>query len=246
MTKKNSGIVSAFEQRAIGPTKTSFRSLLQLRTPSGPQYVESELESELIEQLNFSRYVRDIITQPVIRYTRDGKERRYTPDVLVRLFPCKGYPPYYLIEVKRTADLQRNRSALEEKFRIASEWCGQNYAQFRVLTEKEIRTPHLANTRLLARYAGDWPEDDEFGPVDRLLEKAPAMVSSAIADLKKIGLTEAEARLIVERGVASRFVACDLSQPFDDKAIISKATFEFSLSGDSSPILKAIRTAKNF
>lgn len=66
---------------------SSFSSRIPLTTPSGPQWTESELEAELVEQIAFSPGVYDIITQPILLYPgSDGKERRYTPDIAVQLY----------------------------------------------------------------------------------------------------------------------------------------------------------------
>ncbi len=50
-----------FEQRKIGAVYGSMRSRVPLRTPSGSQYVESALESDLLEQLNFTSGVYDLL-----------------------------------------------------------------------------------------------------------------------------------------------------------------------------------------
>ena len=125
-----------FEQRKIEATFSSFRSMIPLSTPSGPQHVESELEAELLEQLAFAPGVYDLLTQPIIHYTLDGKPRRYTPDIAVQLHasgddaPCR-----YLIEVKRRADLLANASQYALKFqvgRLAAEATG---AAFRIMDD---------------------------------------------------------------------------------------------------------------
>ena len=74
-----------FQQRPIEATFSSFRSMVPLRTPSGPQQVESELEAELLEQLAFAPGTYDLLTQPIIEYATNGRARRYTPDIIVQL-----------------------------------------------------------------------------------------------------------------------------------------------------------------
>jgi hypothetical protein len=47
-----------FRQRPVGKTFGSVRSLIPLRTMSGPQWAESELEAKAIQQFEASRVFR--------------------------------------------------------------------------------------------------------------------------------------------------------------------------------------------
>ena len=170
-----------FQQRAIEATFSSFRSRVPLRTPSGHQHVESELEAELLDQLAFAPGTYDLLTQPIIEYATNGRARQYTPDIVVQLHaswddaPCR-----YVIEVKRRADLIANAAQYAPKFeagRVAAENMG---AAFRIMTEDRIRTPYLANARLLQRHLNADPELAAFDLIRQELGTRDIIVAEAV------------------------------------------------------------------
>lgn len=233
-----------FEQRSIEATFSSFRSMVPLATPSGAQHVESELEAELLDQLAFAPDVYDLLTQPIIEYEVGGKARRYTPDIVVQLHasgddgPCR-----YIIEVKRRADLLANASKYAVKFeagRIAAENMG---AAFRIMAEDRIRTPYLANARLLRRHLAADPELIAFDIMRRELGTDPVTVTQAITLLRSHGMEEPDIRAGIEQAVAWRMLLCDLGQPFNDAATIrARAPGELP-SRDDDPLLKSLLAA---
>lgn len=210
-----------FQQRPIDATFSSFRSMVPLRTPSGAQYVESELEAELLEQLAFAPGTYDLLTQPIIEYTTNGRTRRYTPDIVVQLQaswddgPCR-----YVIEVKRRADLIANATQYAPKFqagRVAAENMG---AAFRIMAEDRIRTPYLTNTRLLRRHLDSDPELAAFNLIRRELGTQSVTVTEAIRLLCGLGMEEPDIRAGIEQAVAWRMLLCDLARPFNDSTVI--------------------------
>lgn len=230
-----------FKQRPIEATFSSFRSMVPLLTPSGAQHVESELEAELLEQLAFAPGVYDLLTQPIIEYTADGKSRRYTPDIAVQLHACHGNAPCrYIIEVKRRADLVTNAQKYAPKFeaaRLAAENAG---AAFRIMDETRIRTAYLHNTRLLHRYM---EADPEFRAPDTLYLRRgtdPLTVTEAIALLCNDGMAEPDARAGIEHAVAWRILDCDLSKPFNGATPIRARVPGKFMKRDHDPILKSL------
>jgi hypothetical protein len=232
-----------FEQRKFGPTHGSFSARLPLRTPSGTQFAESLLEAELVRQLNFSNRVHDILTQPVLRYLKEGLPRRYTADVIVELHPSPPSPIWYLIEVKRQEDLDRHEDRYREKFQIAREWCADNNAEFRIMTEQHIRTDYLYNANLLSEYLISEPSDEIVGAVWNRLKQEPASVAELTLRLSTYGLDRPTARKAIFQLVANRFVHCDLSRRFDDQTVLSELTRDILADHDSDPIIKNIRRA---
>lgn len=230
-----------FEQRKIEATFGSFRSMVPLSTPSGPQHVESELEAELLEQLAFAPGVYDLITQPIIHYTLDGKPRRYTPDIAVQLHACwDDAPCRYLIEVKRREDLLANASQYALKFqvgRLAAENAG---AAFRIMDDVHIRTPYLHNTRLLQRHIAPDPETEALDILRREIGSELISVTNAIALLGDFGVAEPDARASIEGCVAWRMLLCDLSVPFNDASRIRAREVGKLPARDSDPLLKAL------
>lgn len=236
-----------FEQRKVGATPSSFRSLIPLLTPSGPQWTESELESELLEQLAFSPGVYDLMTQPVIRYLHNGRKRRYTPDIAVQLYgEMAGFPSRYLIEVKRKADLVAKADEYASKFEIARICCDQLGAAFRVMTEEQIRTPYLRNARQYLRFRNIDLNDDHVRQLDviqSILEACPHSVSDLTRALQEKGFPEHEARALVALAIGSHSVSCDLSTPVQETTALSVHRDPDALNRHNTPILFALLNA---
>lgn len=233
-----------FEQRKVRATPSSFRSLIPLLTPSGPQWTESELESELLEQLAFTPGIYDLMTQPVIRYLHNGKQRRYTPDIAIQLYEAReGIPARYLIEVKRKADLAAKADKYAEKFEIARICCEQLGASFRVMTEEQIRTPFLRNARQYLRFRNiDLTDDhiEQLSVVRSVLEVRPHSVSDLISALQEIGLPEPDARALVDLAIGSQSVSCDLSTLVQETTMLSLHRDQERISRHGTPILFAL------
>ena len=221
---------SLFEQRVIGPTYSSIRSRKQLPFPSGAQSTESALESALVDQLAFSPFVHDLVTQATIRFERDGRERRYSADVFVEYrVPYAGGPERFMIEVKRQSELERNADEHAHRLAAAQDWCRSNDAAFCVLDECTIKTAYLANVRKLREHLGAPLNEAEKATVVSALGQRPSTVASAILALQARGLSAADARVAVERGVVDRTLRCDFTEPFEDGATIRLDR------GDASP-----------
>lgn len=116
----------------------------------GAATFESSLERDFLEILDFDEDVREFEVQPLRVHFKDatGAMRHYTPDVFVAW--VKGIP--WLCEVKFRVDLFKNWSDLKPRFKAARQYCREEGWEFRILTEKEIRTPLLENVRFLRRY----------------------------------------------------------------------------------------------
>lgn len=128
----------------------------------GAAQFESTLERDFLALLEFSLEVERFEVQPLKIEWRDkeGAARTYTPDVLVEFKPDLGRPPW-LCEVKYRADLKKSWPDLHPKFLRAIRCAKQRGLRFRLVTEKEIRTPYLANVRFLAPFKfRDIPEAD--------------------------------------------------------------------------------------
>lgn len=233
-----------FEQRSVDATYGSFRSLVPLRTPSGSQWTESELETELLEQLAFAPFVFDLITQPVIHYTLDGEPRRYTPDMAVQLHATgDDLPARYIIEVKRKDDLERDAAKHALRFEVGRLCAEEAGAVFRVMDESRIRTPYLGNARLLAHHLRTELTDDEEDALVRLRRIGPTTVAEALEHLNRDGVAEPDARHIIENAVAQRQVWTDLSVPFSDESVIKDHPSGIPAAARSDPILRLIQDA---
>lgn len=152
------------------PTRRITKSPVKVTgaVPDGQEF-ESALEEDFFVLLRFNHLVASFEAQPVtIEWQdKDGKIRRYTPDVLVRyrddLPESAGLPPV-LCEVK--PDLPEtsgspNRSRLRRKeneeenqlkWTAAERYASRQGWHFKVVRESEIRTPYFDNARFLLRY----------------------------------------------------------------------------------------------
>jgi hypothetical protein len=233
-----------FEQRLVEPTYGSFRSLVPLRSPSGPQWTESELETELLEQLSFAPFVYDLITQPIIHYTLDDQPRRYTPDIVMQLHATgDDLPLRYIIEVKREEDLTHDAAKHALRFEVGRICAEQVGAVFRVMNESRIRTPYLRNARRLAHHLGTDLLDHEDAGLDLLRRKGRQTVAEALVDLAANGFAEPDARHIIEHSVARRRVFTDLAVPFSDQTLIMPHPQGILAAVRSDPILRLLQDA---
>jgi hypothetical protein len=236
-----------FEQRKVGARPSSSRSLIPLITPSGPQWAESKLESELLEQLAFTPGIYDLMTQPVIQYLHNGKKRRYTPDIAVQLYGgMAGFRGRYLIEVKRKADLIAKADKYASKFEIAQICCEQLGAAFRVMTEDQIRTPYLRNARQYLQFRNIDINDDHVRQLDvihSILEESPRSVSDLTSALQKKGFLKNDAHSLVSLAIGSLSVSCDLSTPVQETTALSVHRNPGALTRHNTPILFSLLNA---
>jgi hypothetical protein len=112
-----------------------------------------------MQLLDFDSCVERYCEQPItIEYIHKGKIRHYTPDVLVYYhensdISAKNRSPL-LGEVKYRADLKQYWTELKPKFIAASRYAAEQGWQFKLITEREIRTDYLTNVRFLRHYTG--------------------------------------------------------------------------------------------
>ena len=250
ITYSNIGLMQLnqmFEQRKVEATFSSFRTHHPLRTPSGPQWTESDLESKLLIQLAFAPGVYDLMTQPIIRYLDEkGIKRTYTPDIVVQLHAdIDDYPTRYIIEVKRQAAIDADDGMLARKFAIGRLGAEAAGAAFRVMTDREIDTGYLINARVLKRRRSEDFDTEHMDLVLDVVAKSPTNLAALIETLEPQGLTEPLIRDIVERFVAHRIVYCDLTQPFDEASAISTIVQENIGKHGHDPILRILRDASN-
>lgn len=107
---------------------------------------ESALERDFVTLTSFLDARASISAQPVtLTFRHENRLRRYTPDFLVR----RSDGSAELVEVKYQADLDANEERLRPAFAEARAWSSQNGAQFRPVTEREIRGSVLENAKRL-------------------------------------------------------------------------------------------------
>lgn len=113
---------------------------------------ESSLERDWLRLLDFDPSVVALREQPfTIYYEADGRRTRYTPDVLVE-YSQDRRARTVVYEVKPLETLRSDWQLLRPRFKAAVKYCRAQGWQFRIVTERHIRTPRLANATFLRRY----------------------------------------------------------------------------------------------
>jgi TnsA endonuclease N terminal/TnsA endonuclease C terminal len=137
-----------------------YRSLtglvLNTRTQSMTAF-ESSLERDFLLLLDFDLDIEYYEEQPVkiVYHDAQGRRRTYTPDVLVRYRPDPPqarHPTPLLCEVKYRDDLRQHWVEYRPKFRAAGRYAHQHGWRFRLVTDRDVRTPYLDNVKFLRSY----------------------------------------------------------------------------------------------
>lgn len=123
---------------------------------------ESSLERDFLTLLDFRPDVDEVEVQPIqIPWTdATGKPRNYTPDVLVK-YEKKTRRTATVFEVKYADEVCSKWDELKPKFQAASEFCRAQGWEFRVVTERCIRTPFLKNAKFLLPFVRRGPVSEE-------------------------------------------------------------------------------------
>lgn len=114
---------------------------------------ESLLEKEYMVLLDFDETVDHYEEQPV-RIPVPGVPQGYVVDLIV--YRKKGLPTR-LVEVKSQEFLDRYATEYAAKFAAAEAYCKDRGWEFIKKTERDIRTPRLANLKFLRAYRKFFP-----------------------------------------------------------------------------------------
>ena len=137
---------------------------------------ESLLEAEHLLLLDHDPSVLCYDVQPVLIPVA-GVPRGYVPDVLVEFRKDEDgvIRNPELREVKSTLDLEKNATKYAAKFEAARTYCEQRDWSFKIITEKDIRVPRLANVKFLRAYENQ--------------EHPPPMVNEVLKHMSDMGPT---------------------------------------------------------
>lgn len=114
---------------------------------------ESSLERDWLICLDFDPAVELILEQPFsIMYEVDGSERRYTPDVLARYRHSQEKSSVLVFEVKPYEKVRAEFSQFRARFKQMTRYCRERDWRFKIVTERQIRTPYLDNAKFLRKY----------------------------------------------------------------------------------------------
>lgn len=193
---------------------------------------ESSLERDLLVLLDFDPAVERYEEQPVRIEYRDagGRSRTYTPDVLVhfRQDIAPGSPTTPLLyEVKYRRDLFDNWREIKPKVRAGRAYARERGWRFKIITEREIRTPYLENARFLRQYLRLQPGDGERRRLlDRLRETGESDPESLLLAIHPEPVKRAELLPALWHLVAAGEIHADLGRPLNMRSPIRVAASE--------------------
>lgn len=129
----------------------------------------------------------------------DGRQRHYTPDILVwfRRDPAQRVPRGpSLCEIGSRSHLMRDWSTLRRRLRAAHAFSQARGWTFQLITERDIRTPHLANVRFLLPYrSGEAPDPGHLMLLQHTLAGLGASTPDALLRAVSVDATH-RARLL--------------------------------------------------
>ncbi|MES2321208.1 MAG: TnsA endonuclease N-terminal domain-containing protein [Pseudomonadota bacterium] len=186
---------------------------------------ESLLEKEYMLLMDFDDMVEGFEEQPV-NIPLVGVAKGYTPDLLVRFLPdpITGWVRAPLLtEVKHSDDLKKYAEKYAPKFAAAALYVLERGWDFCITTEKEIRTPRLANIKFLREYRNINPADDDCARVVALTRATDGTVSLSHL-LAELALTDEDQLYwmpVVWNMVLTKRLIVDLDCPISDGVILN-------------------------
>lgn len=207
------------------PRKSRSLSGLFPSTKNGRQLAfESALERDLFLLLEFSPEVRRFEEQPVriVVQHPDGREGTYVPDVLVGYHDASR--PEELLEVKYEETLRTDAEELAPVFESANCHAQQNGLKFRVLTERDIRTPYLRSAKFLLPYRDHVPNTAVIDALHCAISLNGPLIVSALISAASVATSVIHAKVLP---VVWHLVACfeltvDLDRPLTMESVISQ------------------------
>jgi len=215
--------------RKIPTNRRSMTGLIASRKNDRMTGFESSLERDFLLLLDFDRSVARYEEQPVrIEYAdAAGRRRTYTPDVLVYYHddPAVSVDTRPLLcEVKYRDDLFTNWKEYKPKFRAGRAHARGRGWRFKIVTEREVRTPYLDNAKFLRPYRGiEADEDDTRLLLDTLRGMGEADPEGVLAAIHHDRTRRAELLPTLWRLLADGHITADLSQPLTMRTRIRAA-----------------------
>jgi TnsA endonuclease N terminal/TnsA endonuclease C terminal len=215
--------------RKIPANRRSLTGLVASRRDGRMAASESSLERDLLVLLDFDPAVERYEEQPVRIEYRDarGRRRTYTPDVLVhfRQDIAQGQPtPPLLYEVKYRRDLFENWREIKPKVRAGRAYARGRGWRFKIITEREIRTPYLQSVKFLRQYLRLQPGEAERRLLlDRLRELGESDPESLLLAIHREPVKRAELLPTLWHLVAAGEIHADLARPLNMRSPIRVA-----------------------
>lgn len=210
--------------RSIGVQSRSITGTM----PDGNRY-ESSLERDFMLLLQFDPAVDVYTPQPLtMRYTGlDGAIHKYTPDGLVewRMDRLIEDPRPLLLEIKYRESFKGDWRRWRCLSRALESYARERDWQFRIFTEREIRTPMLANVTFLLPYRNraSTPETEQWVLefLEQLIESTPGTLISLLYQDK---WNQAALLPVVWKLMAQRRICFHFDEPLTMESAIWSVT----------------------
>ncbi len=215
------------EKTKMGVRRVPISSLSLTGQFNGQQF-ESSLERDLLLLTAFDLGVDWYESQPVSieYYDSNGRSHTYTPDLLIMYRKhgrFKSRKPL-LCEVKYREDFFDQWKILKPKLKAARKYAREQGWEFRVLTEREIRTPYLQNVKFLFRYQYNDFTEGHYRRLSELLDEIDVTTPKELIESAYISKNmRGEALWTLWCMVARHWVRCDLSLPLSMNTRIWKS-----------------------
>ena len=197
----------------VRPLKMSYRAVTgRLVLHDGTSATaESKLEHDWFATLRFDRRVKRIQVQPFrIDYVHEGKDRHYTPDVLVE-WQDRQRSWAEVHEVKFRSELRDNWTDFRPRFKAAYRQCRDSDLRFRIVDERHVRTPYLANVKFFAQFVHEKQQPEYETVLLQALAKSGPSTPKALLNAVSTNLEERmQAQTALWRLIAVQDVAADL------------------------------------
>lgn len=155
MKKENYKFIEEFDpvrKRRMLIKSQSITGIVPMNEKEAGVWFESALERDFVLLTRYNPDVENIEEQPLrIQYIQDSKSKHYTPDFLVSFKEGSGHRNW-LCEIKYESELRENFHIFKPRFKAAKEYCQKEGLEFKIFTEKHIRTNALKNLNFLSRY----------------------------------------------------------------------------------------------
>lgn len=191
---------------------------------------ESSLERDFLLILETDPNVTSFEEQPLTIEFVDSKDKifSYTPDALVHYHN----KPSILYEVKYRQEIAKNWFKLKPKFRAAIRFSREQAWRFKIVTEKEIRTPRLKNLEFLSHFSrtiSPIESATRASLLDTLRELNCASPKEVLAACFSCKYKRAEAAPILWRLLFEGTIEADLNLPL---TMLSDLTISLDVEGE--------------
>lgn len=204
--------------RIIPKNYRNITGIFQSSKPNRANGYESSLERDFLTLLEIRANVDHYISQPVKIFWEDekGKKRSYTPDVLVNFKEGSNdisVPELY--EVKYMSDLKENIASIRPKVIAGREYAKSQGWNFRVITDRDIRTTKLKNAQFLVPFLRrNYPDVALQDQIDNALRDLSNTTTGAlITHIYKDKLNQAKLLPCLWYMIGTNQIGIDLDQP---------------------------------